>query len=239
MITIDSHIPPPSSTFGITEPSNSSQQIASGKRLNSAQDDPGSLAIATQLSAEIISQGQYSRNINDGVSMVEVADASLQQSSEITFKMQELAQQAANSTLSHSQRTLLQEQFAQLQDELRQVHQNSVFGDNQLLSENGTTQIQVGASQAERIPVIQIDLNEQLTEADFFAANIATPEAATNSLTTLAETNQLITRTRTELGATQNRLEVRANTIENNRIETIQSRGRITDADIAMAVPVN
>lgn len=78
----------------------SSTRLASGLRINSAADDAAGLAIASQLntSSRVYTQGM--RNINDGMSVLNVAEGALSQLGQVTIRQKELAEQAANGVYS-------------------------------------------------------------------------------------------------------------------------------------------
>src|SRR5579862_2311163 len=79
--------------------------LSSGMRINNAADDAAGLAVSTQLEAQVQSFDQASRNANDGISMVQTADGALNQYSSILQRARQLAVEAANGTLSTTDRS--------------------------------------------------------------------------------------------------------------------------------------
>ena len=90
------------------------ERLSSGLRINRAADDAAGLAISEKFRAEIRSMQQAQRNANDGISMLQVAEGALNESSSILIRMRELAIQAANGTLGAQERDDLNNEFQDL-----------------------------------------------------------------------------------------------------------------------------
>ena len=84
------------------------ERLASGTRINRASDDAAGLAIADSLRKDARVLNQASRNVNDGVSLLNIADSTLSNQKTILTRLQELATQAANGVYSSEQRRSLQ-----------------------------------------------------------------------------------------------------------------------------------
>jgi flagellin len=132
----------------------SMQRLSSGLRINSAKDDAAGMQISNRLTSQINGLGVATRNANDGISMAQVAEGALQESTNILHRMRDLAVQAANGTYSDGDRSALQEEVVQLQRELDRIASSTTFGDRKLLDGTfGTEQFQVGARSFETIAV--------------------------------------------------------------------------------------
>src|SRR3977135_3452793 len=90
-------------------------QLSSGSRINSGADDAAGLAIADGLQANITGLTQSSRNANDGVGQLQVADGALAQVTTLLNRSVTLATESANGTVSNSQRTALDAEFSPIQ----------------------------------------------------------------------------------------------------------------------------
>ena len=123
-----------------------SERLASGQRI---QNDSAGQAIADSLSfrARVFSQGR--RNASDAVSFLTVADSTLEQVTNLTARMQELAQQGANGTFSKQQRTSMQEEINALDQEIRRITSSSKF--------NGMQVFDRSPNSGERILVAEAD----------------------------------------------------------------------------------
>src|SRR6056297_3515357 len=100
---------------------NAMERLSSGLRINSAKDDAAGLAISDRMTSQIRGLNQAARNANDGISLAQTAEGALQESTNLLQRMRELAVQSANDTNSASDRTSLNEELEQLQDELNRI----------------------------------------------------------------------------------------------------------------------
>jgi flagellin len=123
------------------------QRMSSGLRINSAKDDAAGLAIATRMTSQINGLTQAARNANDGISMAQTAEGALSQISDSLQRMRDLSVQAANGSNSAGDRSAIQSEIAQLQQEINRVATQTSFNETNLL--DGTlsnAQFQVGAN---------------------------------------------------------------------------------------------
>ena len=119
--------------------------VSSGSRIRRAVDDAAGLTIADDLHASARINKQGIRNINDGISLLQVADAAIENLSEIVVRLQELAEQAANGTYSSKQRKVLNIEAQALQDEFFRITQTTSFNDKKLFTGDfDSLQIQAG-----------------------------------------------------------------------------------------------
>lgn len=121
------------------------ERLSSGQRINRASDDAAGLAIADSLRSQrrVFTQGL--RNIDDGISVLAIADGALSSLSEVVTRLTELAEQAANGVLGGAQRAALDEEAQSLAEEFSRIVQSTTFnGINLLTDELSTLQIQAG-----------------------------------------------------------------------------------------------
>src|ERR1700677_5244561 len=74
------------------------EKLSSGYRINRAGDDAAGLAISESLRAQIRGLKQASRNAQDGISLVQVAEGGLNETQSILIRLCDLAEQAASDT---------------------------------------------------------------------------------------------------------------------------------------------
>ncbi|HVK95329.1 MAG TPA: flagellin hook IN motif-containing protein, partial [Noviherbaspirillum sp.] len=130
------------------------QRLSSGLRINSAKDDAAGLAISERFTAQIKGLNQAVRNANDGISLALTAEGGLGTAGDILQRIRELAVQSANGTNSSSDRQSLQQEVAQLTQELNRVATTTQFnGQNVLDGSLSSTQFQVGANANQTINV--------------------------------------------------------------------------------------
>ncbi|MGZ8294519.1 MAG: flagellin N-terminal helical domain-containing protein [Telluria sp.] len=123
------------------------QRLSSGLRINSAKDDAAGLAISDRMTSQINGLNQAARNANDGISMAQTAEGGLSTATDLLQRMRTLAVQAANGTNSASDRSSLQQEVSQLQQELNRVATSTQFnGQNVLDGTLNNAQFQVGAN---------------------------------------------------------------------------------------------
>jgi flagellin len=132
----------------------SMQRLSTGYRINSAKDDAAGLQIANRMSSEISGIRVAVRNANDGISLAQTAEGALQQSTLILQRMRDLALQAANGGNSINERSALQQEVLQLQQELGRIAETTSFAGRKLLDGSyGSSALQVGANAFETIAI--------------------------------------------------------------------------------------
>jgi flagellin len=114
--------------------SKSVQKLSSGLRINSAADDAAGLAISEKLRAQIRGLAQAQRNAQDGISMIQTGEGAMNETTSMLQRMRELAVQASNDTLSSSDRTSINTELQQLEQEVNGVASRTKFNGQGLLS---------------------------------------------------------------------------------------------------------
>ncbi len=97
------------------------ERLASGQRINRASDDAAGLSISTGLDVDSRVYTQSIRNVNDGISLIDIVDAALGELSNITIRLRELAEQSANGVYSNQQRAALNEESSVLVREFNRI----------------------------------------------------------------------------------------------------------------------
>lgn len=116
------------------------QRLSSGLRVNSAKDDAAGLAIADRMTAQIRGLNQAARNANDAISLAQTAEGAMQESTTILQRIRDLAVQSANDSNSAVDRSNLQKEVAQLQQELDRIALTTRFNGKDLLDGTFTSQ---------------------------------------------------------------------------------------------------
>ena len=160
------------------------QRLSSGLRINSAKDDAAGLAISNRLTSQINGINQAVRNANDAISVAQVAEGALAETSDILQRMRELSVQSANASNSAGDRAALQTEVAQLALEVDRIANATKFGETALLNGTFTSQnFQVGANVGESIG-LSISSSKasalgQLNSLTFTSANFETGSVST------------------------------------------------------------
>ena len=203
------------------------EKLSSGKRINRASDDAAGLAIISALESDVKTSLQGARNAVDGVSIASIADGSLSQISDITARQAELATQAANGTLTDTQRESLNAEFQQLDQEKSRILSTSSFNGVNVFS--GST-IQVGTEGGSSS---QIQISETDISAITGSLDISTQDGAKSAIDSLKSVSDSVGSVRGQIGASVSRLEVAETGARNRAVESEAAASRIRDLDVA------
>jgi flagellin len=121
--------------------SKSIAKLSSGLRINSAADDAAGLAISEKMRSQIIGLNRAKLNVQDGMSMLQVAEGGLNETENIIQRMRELAIQASNDTLTSNDRLEIQKEINQLRDSINDIAHSTEYNTKKLLNGNQTAQI--------------------------------------------------------------------------------------------------
>ncbi|MBD1582222.1 flagellin N-terminal helical domain-containing protein [Pseudoalteromonas sp. S16_S37] len=227
-------IQPQSSIFNKIENTTNklNQQLASGKRVNSAADDAAALQIIDRLTSQQDGYSQAIRNANDGISYAQTADSALSGVNDAVSRIRELSIQSGNGALTDSDRAALQEEVTQLQTQITETFENSTFGGAKLFNGEDTS-FQVGPDAL---------TTQTLTQTDGSFANpilsvdISTAAGAQAAIDVADTVAQDLNSQRTQLGAFENAISSTIRSADNQRENIAASQSRIQDTDYAKAV---
>jgi len=113
------------------------QRLSTGLRINSAKDDAAGLAISQRMSAQIDGLNQASRNANDAISMLQVAEGATKEISNMLGRMRELAVQAGSGTYTDTDRDALDLEFQALMSEIDRIAKNTEWNGDKILNGDG------------------------------------------------------------------------------------------------------
>jgi len=212
-------------------------RLASGNRINQASDDAAGLAISENLKGLIRGYRQANRNANDGISLVQVAEGSLNEVSTMLIRLRELSVQAASDTIGDTERRFLDVEYQQLKSEIQRISENTNFNGYDLLNgTGGVIDIQVGVHNdpfKDRISFNAAAANSTLEALGITGETIALKESAQVSLSRLDESLSSINAIRANFGALQNRLVSTSQNLLVADENFSAANSRIRDADIA------
>jgi flagellin len=214
------------------------ERIATGKRINRAADDAAGLAISERMKAQIRGLRQASRNAQDAISLLQIADGALGEMQSIVHRLREIAVYAATGTLDEADRAALQMEFSELVGALGDMARGTHFNTIPLLDgsrdENNPLIIQVGANAGQHMEIALGDMRpEALGLGDL---SVATQEEADAAIGALDEVLTKISSQRGYVGAKMRRLEHTVSNLENMALNLTEAESRISDADIALEV---
>ena len=145
--------------------SKSVQELSSGLRINSAADDAAGLAISDKLGAQVNGLNQAASNSQDGISMLQTADGAASQITAMIQRVRELAVQAANDTLSTSDRQAIGDEMTQLQTQMSAIATQTQFNGKNLLDGSLSTSL-AAASPIQAGFVVAAGTNTSVTSLD-------------------------------------------------------------------------
>ena len=232
----------------------SMERLATGLRINSAKDDASGIAVVSRLNSQIDGLNQASRNANDAVSMLQTAEAGLQSITETLQRMRELAVQAANGSISNTERGYLNLEYTQLKAEIDRVADSTAFGEVKLLNGGGnpgdpkffTFQIGQGTQAEDTLFFSVADYNvtelgqgknadgtDDITKPSVNNTVISTQGSTGLAIDSIDRALDTVLSGRASLGSYQVRFEhvIDSNMIASENAQT--SRGRIEDTDFA------
>jgi len=215
----------------------SMERLSSGYRINRAGDDAAGLAISENLKAQIRGLKQASRNAQDGISLVQVAEGGLNEISSILIRLRELSVQAASDTIGPVERQFLNVEYDQLISEIDRIADGTEFNGTQLLSGVGSIlDFQVGTRNNPEIDRISFDASRADGNSAALGVNLTTvadKASAQNALSSIDQAIVSVSAMRADFGAIQNRLQSVISNIQVSVENMASANSRIRDVDVA------
>ena len=220
------------------------QRLSSGLRVNSAKDDAAGLNIATGMDKTIRGQSVAMRNANDAISFSQTTEGALGKISDTMQRMRELAVQSRNGTNSEDQRTAMNTEFVQLQEEIGRVIENTKFNDLKVLGGDSKQSFQIGSG-------VETDSTIKIEGANLSAGGGSATDALIQNTVTIAGAGAAgetaskdaiekidaalkeVTKEQTIHGAAQNRMASVISTLQVSNENQSAARSRIMDTDFA------
>ncbi|MDE0962305.1 MAG: flagellin [Candidatus Latescibacteria bacterium] len=221
--------------------SNTSTQIekaSSGMRINRSSDDPAGLALANGIHSDIYAMAEGSRNIQQSIQMLQVAEGALSQITEMVQRMKSLATQSASSTYSDTNRPGANAEFQALKNEIDRIAEFTTYNGMHLLDSADEYTIQAGASEASNdVSRIAIgDMRAMGPELSLDSVTVGTLENSQDAIDRLETALLSITSKRNHIGAFQNRLELSVETTANITASMLATESDVRSADIAQTL---
>lgn len=214
-------------------------QLSTGSRITKAGDDAAGLAISETLKSQIRSFGQASRNANDGISMLQTAEQSMGEVSNLVTRLRELGVQAASDSIGDQERGFIQKEVDSLKSEIQRVADSTAFGSRKLLDgTGGVYDIHVGTSSNEATDWIAYDASTtDMTVGNLGISDIdfSSKEGARSGLSALDSAQSTVNGSRANLGALQNRLTSTVDVLGTMTENLSAANSRIRDTDVAQS----
>lgn len=201
-------------------------RLSSGLRINQSGDDAAGLAVANKFRSDVAVLTVGVRNANDGLSALQIADGALDNISRLLDRAATLATQSATGTTTNTSRTVLQQEFAAVLNEidreagiasLTTATSYSIYISND--GANGTVSVSFGAATASTLGIS--------------SATIATSTGASAAITSLQAAITALGSVQGSVGSAQNRLGFAISIAQSQIVNKTAAQSRIRDANIA------
>ncbi len=223
-------------------------RLASGKKINSAADDAAGLAISDKMKAQIRGLDMAAKNSEDATSLIQTAEGSLSEVTNMLQRMRELTVQAGNDTNTQEDRRKINAEVQELGKEINEIAQRTEFNKRKLTTgafgADGTQlHFQIGANGQQNLKInigtmniSGLSLETFLGSFSDLALDANSAGAGSNYSTLLSKVDNALAKVseqRSKLGATQNRLEYTINNLNISSENLSAANSRIEDADMA------
>lgn len=230
----------------------SNQRLSSGKKINSAADDAAGLAITEKMKGQIRGLDMAAKNSEDATSLIQTAEGSLTEVSNMVNRIRELSVQAANDTNTADDRQKIAQEMQELFKEIDAISTRTEFNSKKLT--DGSAQglhFQIGANSGQSLTLDIGSMNVSALAASFGsmkqrvsqlanAGSIGSVNAQSISgaswssfVTVVDKALKTVSEQRAKLGATQNRLDYTIKNLNVSSENLSAARSRIEDTDMA------
>ena len=214
------------------------EKISSGKKINSAKDNPLKIEQSENFRMQIRSLEMANKNLQDSTSMIQVADTAMGTISEALIRMKELTVQAANEVTNEADRKLIQNEIDVLRSHIDDTAKNTEFNGNKLLVNGNVTdnskpdyvEMQIGGNVGDSIGIPFFNVSSETLGID----KLDVVNDATKALNSIDEALKDVNGCRAKYGAVQNRLENSIEITSSSSYTYEKSSSDINDADIAL-----
>jgi len=213
-------------------------QLSTGKRINSAADDAAGIAIVSVMKGQVRSLNQEIRNANDGISLLQTADGSTGQITQMLQRMRELVTQGLNGTYSSNDIANMGTEVVGLQTEISRIAADTSWNGMTLMdgdfSASAATPKTVQVSDGQTITLVIDDLRPDTLNID--ASKIDFSKGVSTDMIDLIDTAiSTVSTARGRIGSTINRLNYTVDNLTSASTNFSASVSRIEDADYSKA----
>ena len=211
-------------------------RISSGLRVTKAADDAAGSAVAMNLKTTARSGRQAIRNSNDGISVIQTAEAATKEVLNILDRMRELAVQSSSETLATDERGYIDDEFDDLASEVERIAQATEFNDLALADGSNTTlTVQVGVTSGteSEVDITLGDLTASNLGVETASIDLSTATAAQSAIDDIDTAIDSVNSIRADYGSVQNRLDSAINNMTTYVESLSAAASQIMDADYA------
>lgn len=210
------------------------ERLSSGLRINRAADDSAGLQVTTNFNSQREGLIQSVRNANDAVSLTQVAEGSLVETTTALQRIRTLALQAQNGINSTADRAALQQEVGALITEISRISTNTNFAGNAILDGSYSARFQIGAFAGQTISV-NFSRNGGFGASGIGvgSVDVTTNAGASSAITAVDGAISAIAQERADIGALTNRFQSTIRNLLDVQSNLASATSRILDADFA------
>jgi len=217
-------------------------RLSTGKKLNSAKDDPGSLSVAIRMTAEINSLSTSLKNASDAQSAVDTGEAALAETQSLLLRLRELSVQASTETTTSADRAALNSEVTALETEINRIGNSTTWGGINLLngsfSKANPIVFQIGPNGGDTLSFTMGYVQATSTAAAQgtlgLLSDVTTITKASAYIATIDGAISIVSSRRGSFGAVSNRLDSSITNMRNMRANILNAKGQIEDTDYAV-----
>jgi len=226
--------------------SKSLEKLSTGLRINRASDDAAGLAISENLRAQVRGAAQAQRNALDGTALLQIAEGATNEISEILQRMRELAIQAANDTLTSTERNYANQEFDALRKEIDRISAVTNYNGMELISSSASrfglsgastnTSFWIDANSTAGVDSITVTLETMTVSSlnsNLNTASLTTQSNAASAISYIDTAMDSVNSSRAKIGAYINRLEHAINNLMVSETNQQSAESMIRDVNFA------
>ena len=219
------------------------ERIATGIRLQRSGDDIAAMSVSESLRGDVTALKQGAKNLNDGISILKMADGALNEQSSILIRLREITAQSATGTIGDTERATVQLEFSALRSEFDRIANTTEFNSRKLLdgslaaSSSDITVLQLGLDSSDNN---RFDLNQKInltaitsSALGFRTDSIATDTGALTAMAHLTSAIEELSTIRGRVGAAQETLDYSKAALDTNVENLTGAVSTMRDADFA------
>lgn len=222
------------------------EKLSTGLRINRASDDAAGLSVSEQLRTQVRGMAKAKSNAQDGIALLQIAEGAANEISSILQRQRELSIQAANDTLTSTERNYLNQEFDHLTNEITRISQGAQYNGMTLIdgatgtfgTTGGPGTLHIGANANTSVDEINISITGISAQAlgltgGSSSVGVSTQNAALAAVSAVDTAIDSVNQMRSDMGAYINRLEHTINNLDNASFNTQDAESRIRDVDFA------
>jgi flagellin len=225
--------------------STSLERLSTGLRINRASDDAAGLGVSENLRTQVNGTAQATRNAQDGIAALNIAEGAANEVSSVLQRMRELAVQTSNDTLTSTERAYSQQEYGALQQEIDRISNSTNYNKQTLIGSSGAqrfgavgagSQLWVDANHTVGVDSITINiatLSTNLLGVNAAATNLTTQASSVSAISLIDTAIDSVNSMRGTLGAYVNRLEHAINNLNVANTNQQAAESQIRDVDFA------